>query len=235
MKFFGSFKDAMDALWYILASIVFVLLYNQVAVAYLPQEYWPGLFDSIGTVTGLACVLLTRKQNIWCWPLGIISSICMGIFFFNISLPGQVILQLAYFTPIQFLGWYQWLYGGDSKTGLEPKYLQSRNHYVVTLVLFIGLTVMVAGSISMFAYSQYVVWDASILAASIIAQTLLSYKKVEAWYIWCIPVNISSIGLYVTTGAWLFAVLYIVFLVNAFYALWLWHNEARSLRRVNIA
>ena len=68
----------------------------------------------------------------------------------------------------------------------------------------------------------YTYWDASIVAASVVAMVLLSRKKVESWWLWILPVNVSAIGLYLSTGAYMFAALYILFLFMAFVGLAKW-------------
>jgi nicotinamide mononucleotide transporter len=73
----------------------------------------------------------------------------------------------------------------------------------------------------------YTYWDASIVAASVVAMLLLSRKKVESWWLWILPVNVSAIGLYLATGAYMFAALYGLFLVMAFVGLARWIRAAR--------
>jgi nicotinamide mononucleotide transporter len=71
-------------------------------------------------------------------------------------------------------------------------------------------------------------WDASIVAASVVAMVLLSKKKVESWWLWILPVNVSAIGLYVSTEAYMFAALYVLFLIMAFVGLGRWIRAARE-------
>ena len=70
-------------------------------------------------------------------------------------------------------------------------------------------------------------WDASIVAASIVAMVLLSRKKVESWLLWILPVNVSAIILYFITGAFMFSALYILFLIMAFVGLFRWILASR--------
>lgn len=68
----------------------------------------------------------------------------------------------------------------------------------------------------------------SVVAASVIAHLLLMAKKVESWWLWIGPVNVSAIGLHLVTGAYMFAALYVVFLVNAFVG----HAQWQTARRL---
>lgn len=190
----------------------------------------PHVIDFVGTFTGLACVWLTRKENMWAWPTGIISVIFMGIFFVHIGLMGQAWLQLAYYFPIQWWGWYQWMYGGQNKSILKVSFLQNKTRliYLVLIVLFtIGFGYILHSG---YSHAIFTYWDASIVAASVLAQILLSLKKVESWALWIVPVNISAIALYSVSGAYMFAVLYVIYLWNASYGIREWivsYNENR--------
>ncbi len=64
--------------------------------------------------------------------------------------------------------------------------------------------------------------DRRCVAASVLAMVLLSRKKVESWWLWIGPVNVSAIGLYLSTGAYMFAALYVLFLMMAFVGLTRW-------------
>lgn len=224
-KYLGNAHDALQMSLVMILSLAIVSVYFWTAPFFLPPDALPGLFDTLGTVTALACVILTRYENIWCWPLGILSVVFMGIFFIDIQLMGQAGLHILYYLPIQFYGWYQWLYAGAGLNNLPITKL-SNQHRLYGLLIIAASTIGIAQVIDLFAYSQYIYWDASIVASSIVAQTLLTRKKVEAWWLWLVPVNVSAIGLYAVTGAWMFAALYVVFLINAVFAVKQWHKKA---------
>ncbi len=62
--------------------------------------------EIVGTVTSLACVWVTRRQNVLCMPLGVISVVAMGSYFFGVELVGQGWLHLGYYVPVQVVGWW---------------------------------------------------------------------------------------------------------------------------------
>jgi nicotinamide mononucleotide transporter len=63
--------------------------------------------------------------------------------------------------------------------------------------------------------------DATVTAASIIAQILLSYRRIENWVYW-IAIDCLSIGLYVWRGLTLTAGLYMVMLIMSVIGLTAW-------------
>jgi nicotinamide riboside transporter PnuC len=74
----------------------------------------------------------------------------------------------------------------------------------------------------------YLLWDTSIVAASVTAQSLMTIKKKESWWWWSIPVNVSSIALFVRTELWAFVFLYLIFMANS---AWGWHQWAKEAVR----
>ena len=186
----------------------------------------PGWVEFGGTMTSLWSVWITQRRNVLALPIGIVSVILMGWFFRDIGLVGQQWLQWGYYLPVQFWAWAQWTRGGEKQTEL----LVTRLSNPARLLAFIGgaIATMIFGWLLDAGWDDalYTYWDASIVAASVVAMLLLSKKKVEAWWLWILPVNVSAIWLYLATGAYMFAALYALFLVMAFVGLARWIRAA---------
>jgi nicotinamide mononucleotide transporter len=69
--------------------------------------------------------------------------------------------------------------------------------------------------------------DATVAAASVVAQFLLSYRRIENWVYW-IAIDCLSIGLYVWRGLNLTAGLYIVMLLMSALGLVAWVSSRRA-------
>ncbi len=191
-------------------------------------EVTPGWIEFTGTAMSLWSVWITQRRNVLALPVGLISVVFMGWFFRDIGLVGQTWLHWGYYIPIQLWGWTHWTRGGEGKTEL-----------VVTRLRWTGrAAVAAAGVMATVALGRlldagwddalYTYWDASIVGASVMAQLLLSTKKVESWWLWLIPVNVSAILLYVRTEAFMFAALYCLYLVMAMVGLARWRSAARE-------
>ena len=128
---------------------------------------------------------------------------------------------------MQFWGWYHWVRGGEAHGELAVSWTPAKEWLVYIPVFVVGTWAM--GTFAAAAYEQaaYVYWDASIVAASVVALFLQGRKKVESWFLWIGPVNVAAIGLYTVTGATMFAALYVVFLANAIAGAWDWARESR--------
>lgn len=192
-------------------------------------EFVPGWVEFAGTATSLWSVWITQRRNVLALPVGIVSVVLMGWFFRDIGLIGQTWLHWGYYLPVQFWAWAQWTQGGQNQTELTVTRL-SASARVGVLVAAAVFTVVFGWVLDAgWGDALYTYWDASIVAASVVAMILLSKKKVESWWLWILPVNVSAMGLYLVTEAYMFAALYGLFLVMAVVGLarWVRAEEAR--------
>ena len=190
-------------------------------------DFVPGWVEFGGTMTSLWSVWITQRRNVLALPVGIVSVILMGWFFRDIGLVGQEWLHWGYYLPVQFWAWAQWTRGGEEQTEL----LVTRLSNPARILALAGgaIATMALGWLLDAGWDDalYTYWDASIVAASVVAMLLLSRKKVESWWLWILPVNVSAIGLYLATEAYMFAALYGLFLVMAFVGLARWIRAAQ--------
>ncbi len=208
-------------------SLLACLGYWAATLRFAP-EVAPGPVEFAGTATSLWSVWITQRRNVLALPVGIISVTLMGWFFWEIGLVGQTLLHWAYYLPIQFWAWREWTRGGENRTELAVSGLTNRTR-AGALAAMIVFTIVLGGALDAgWDSALYTYWDASIVAASVVAMVLLSRKKVESWWLWIGPVNVSAIALYTATGAFMFAALYVLFLVMAFVGLARWRRAAAT-------
>src|ERR1700677_3639932 len=62
----------------------------------------------LGALTCIGCVYLAAIQNIWNWPVAIISVVAYTIVFYKSMLYGDAGLQV-YFLGTSIYGWYFWI------------------------------------------------------------------------------------------------------------------------------
>jgi nicotinamide mononucleotide transporter len=203
----------------VLACAVYVAAASMVATA-------PSALEVVATATSLACVWLTRRQNIWSMPIGIVSCVAMGIVFFDIGLVGQGWLQVAFYIPIQVVGWRLWLRAGADGGELPATWLRPAARVTVAAAVVAATFVLAAVFHRVHGDTPFQLWDASIVAASIAAQLLLTVKKVESWWLWMLPVDVSAVFLYLAGGAPMFAALYALYVVIAASGWVEWHRAA---------
>ncbi|MDM8518253.1 nicotinamide riboside transporter PnuC [Desulfobacterales bacterium HSG16] len=174
------------------------------------------------TIFGLACVWLTIKQNIWCWPTGIVMVSLYIYIFFNARLYSDMGLQVIY-EFMQIYGWYNWLYGGKDKTVLSICRMKFPGAVFWAIT---GIVAILATGFCMdrFTNADFAYPDAATTVMSLIAQWLMAKKILGSWLIW-IAVDVLSIGIYSVKGLYLTAGLYSVFLCLAIMGYLGWKKE----------
>jgi len=68
-----------------------------------------GKVELVATIASIICVWQATKQNIWTWFWGTIGVVLYGYVFYEVKLYSDMGLQLFYFLPLQFVGWYWWM------------------------------------------------------------------------------------------------------------------------------
>ena len=179
-------------------------------------------FEVIGVISGLLGVWLAARQNVWTWPVGLISVLAYTIFFYQIKLYADMGLQV-FFAGAGLYGWYEWLYGGKNKTELPVSRLTGKN--IVLCVLTGGIfTVLLGWYFGNFTDASYPVLDSGLAAFSLVGQFLLTRKKIENWILWFV-VDAVYVWLYFQKEAYLTAGLYFVFLGLAAQGFLNWRRE----------
>ncbi len=168
--------------------------------------------EAVAAAFGLVCVWLTVRQNIWCWPTGLIQvALYIGVFY-HAKLYSDLILHVIY-VIMQVYGWYHWLHGGRERSELPVTVLSMP---ALLAWILIGLAAAVPWGYSMATYTDAAApyADSFIVAMSLIAQWLMARKKLESWQFW-IAVDIVAIAVYLYKELFITTGLYSVFLVLA--------------------
>lgn len=179
----------------------------------------------IGTIFGLLTVWYSVKENILCWPTGMISVAAYGALFFSIKLYADTLLQIFFFV-VSIIGWWQWARKDEHQEKLHITFLSAKNR-VGILLLMIVCIVLCGSLFAAFTDAHIPFWDSTIAGMSVTAQLLLIRKKFENWILW-ISVNILSIGVYYYKAVYLTAFLYVVFLVMSTQGLLEWKKQLQK-------
>ena len=165
----------------------------------------------VGTLSGFACVYLAARQNIWNWPVAIISVIAYSILFYDYQLYGDAFLQL-YFMATSFYGWYYWL----KRKEAHQKPIERLSSAGLLKVAFAGivLTLMLGWFLDNYTNTNVPYADGFCTAISFIAQFLMTRKVLQNWVLWII-VDICYVPLYLYKDLMLTAILYTFFLALA--------------------
>ncbi|MBW6500259.1 MAG: nicotinamide riboside transporter PnuC [Bacteroidales bacterium] len=207
-------------------------------ISYWISDNWIEIF---GAVTGIIYVFLEVRQNLWLWPVGIVTSAVYIWVFFTHKIYADMSLQ-GYYLVISCLGWYWWARGREQgaegrgqgaesgelrakstgKEKLAVTRLKMRTGIVLTMV-FSGLFSLVWFVLSEWTDSPVPLWDSFITSLSVIATWMLARKIYEHWYLWII-VNIVSALLFIMRGLYPTVALYAIYCAMSFIGLRVWRR-----------
>ncbi len=168
--------------------------------------------ELVAVVVTLAAVYLTTRQNIWCWPLGMLSVTLYALVFYQAKLYADMGLQGIYFALAAY-GWWAWLRGGEDHGELRVSLTSSRARAVLAAIaLLAGITL--GQTLARFTDASLPFMDSILTSFSIIAQWMQTRKLLEAWLVW-LAVDVFYVGMFLYKGLYPTAGLYAIFLYLA--------------------
>jgi len=192
------------------------------------------LFSGIASFTGALSVVLASKEHSYTYIFGIVSCITFGLYAFAYGYAGNFQLNIMYFLPLQFHGYFKW----TKEIDLEVKVLTiiEKIKYTYLCFIFWYIFYFEIPGFTKFVTQQEYPYETNILARvldsggtslSIIAQYLLINKYYESWILWTI-VNIFQIIMFSGINDFIsvnIIIMTCIYQLNAFYALYLWTRK----------
>ena len=166
--------------------------------------------EAIAAIAGLLCVWLVGRQNIWCWPAGLVQVTLYVFVFYHAKLYSDLLLHVIYIV-LQVYGWYAWLHGGAQGGTLEVTTLTAARR-LLWLIVTLGAAAGWGALMARTTDAALPFADAFTLSASLVAQWLQTRKKIESW-IWWIGVDLVAIVMFANRSLYITSALYAAFLV----------------------
>ncbi len=181
--------------------------------------------EVFGVVTALVCVWLYTRQNVWSWPLTIVSAGLYMIVFFQARLYADVGLQGVYIV-VAVYGWYEWRFGGPQHNALPVSRLTRTTALSLLGIVVVG-TGFLAYPLATYTNASLPFWDSLTTAMSLVAQWMLAKKILESWFVWIVA-DTLYVGIFLYKALYLTAGLYVVFLGLAVSGFIAWRSSMRA-------
>jgi nicotinamide mononucleotide transporter len=190
-------------------------------------------YEFIATVTGLVAVWLTIKQNKWCFPIGIFSSLVYFFIFFDSSVRfyADAVLQLIYVVLLIY-GWIRWTEHSKVVQPLQISFLKNAERLACLLVLATSTTIIWL-VLKNYTNAAMPFLDAFTTSLSLLAQWMVANKKTENWYLW-IMTNILYVYMYVQKELEITSVYYFILLILAVKGLGAWKKYLKNTFEKNV-
>ncbi|MDA3822035.1 MAG: nicotinamide riboside transporter PnuC [Bacteroidales bacterium] len=178
-----------------------------------------------GVLLSIFYLVLSIKQNIWLWPIGIVSSLLYILVFFNTKFYADMGLNGYYFF-ISIYGWINWTQSINKGSTLSVSNV-GKLRAIVLFLIAIALFLILGYILSHFTDSPIPYWDALTTSGSIIATWMLTKKIIQHWIIW-IFVDLISMGLYIYRGLYPTTVLFFIYTAMAVLGYLQWKRSLRE-------
>ncbi len=222
------FKDEItgwkriDIIWLIIATAVILGV----------SLYWhDSLIGIMTALTGIWCVIFTGKGKRSSFLFGIANVVLYAYVSFNAKYYGEVMLNLIYYFPMNFVGWAAWKKHMNKETGeVEKKKLPLKKGmviYIITAACIYGYGVVLK---SLGGNLPYI--DSMSTVVSVAAQILSVRRLTEQWILWIIVdvVTVIMWGVNFAAGGESIATLamWSIYLINAVIMFIKWNREAKQ-------
>ena len=99
--------------------------------------------ELIAMLTGIVGVYLTIKQNIWCFPIGIINVSLYAILFISpgIRLYADALLQCIYVFLLVY-GWINWAEKKTKIDNIKPVKINRQNKFRLSILVLAGTCIL---------------------------------------------------------------------------------------------
>jgi len=189
--------------------------------------YWKdSVIGVIASLTGIWNVVLVAKGKVSNYYFGMIAVTTYAYVAYNQHYYGEVMLNMLYFLPMQFVGLYFWnkKRAANQSSQIKVSYMPNKQRVfwlliTLTAIFLYGLVLKKLGGNLPF-------FDSASTVMSVIAMILMVFIFVEQWILW-ILVDIITITMWIKVllnGGNDIAILimWTAFLVNAIYGLYNW-------------
>lgn len=193
-----------------------------------------GIFEWTGLISGLLCVVLLIRKNIWTWPIGLVYSVVSLVVFYQAQLYSEFGLHI-YYVGMNAYGWYFWSRPSTHANSERKKKsersvtrIAPRTAVVLALLVLAGIPIL-AEIMQRTTDADLAYIDSAIAVLSFAAMWMSARKMLENWAVWLV-VDVIATGVYLVKGIELYAVLYGVYIVMAVAGHLAWRAELVSAK-----
>jgi nicotinamide mononucleotide transporter len=218
-----------DICWLVCASAAIlsasVLTWDSAAVLI-------SVVNAAGSLTGTWCVIAVNKQRVSNYLFGLINVVCLGYFYWRLAMYGMMAVNVIYFLPMQFIGFYMWAKRVQKPDVVIARWAIKKERIMYILLTIIGIFAVCA--ILYVFHGNLPLLDGIGTVGNVTAQILMNAALIDQWIFW-ILIDIAQFAAIIisvihtkTVADIAMAIMYAVWLVNAVLGLKNWIKDIRK-------
>ena len=185
------------------------------------------IIEWVAATLGVINISLLIFRSVWNFPFGIAMVALYVFVFYEERLYAEAGLQI-FFILAQAWGWWMWVRVGGEDNRVPVRWLDWPSR-AVWLMVTAAVSVNLGWVLYRFTNAVLPYADSAIAGASVAAQILLGFRRIENWLSW-IAIDVASIALYINRGLYPTAGLYGGFLVLSLIGLREWITAEQRAR-----
>lgn len=211
-----------------LFELILLLFFISIAI-FMTCYTRDSILNFIVILTGILCVVLAAKGNLWTYIFGTINTVTYAYVAYRNGLFGEVGLNLLFFLPTNIVGYILWKRKMDGNTVRMRGLSLSRTLWVI-LICIVGISVL-GFLLSLIKTQNTPYVDAATNVLSIVATLLMIWRYREQWLLY-ISINLLSIVMWYirylngSHDGMMMTLMWFAYLINAVYGYINWSRHA---------
>ena len=207
------------------------LLISTSAILGLSIHWQDNVIGILSAVTGVWCVILTGKGKRSSFIFGTFNVLFYAYIAFGAQYYGEVMLNLLYYFPMNFVGWSAWKKHMNSETGEVKKCRLPFKKGILIYSLTI-LAVFLYGLLLKFLNGKLPFVDSMSAVVSVTAQILSVWRLTEQWILWIVVDIVTVIMWWINFSQGQenisMLLMWSIYLLNAVFMFIHWNREAKE-------
>lgn len=187
------------------------------------------LLGITSAATGIMYTLLAGKGKRSCYFFGIVNTFLYGVIAMQNRIYGDMMLNWAYYLPMQFVGIWSWRRNYDAQKGEVKKMKLTLSGRLIFVVLTLAAWVLLAVILRHFK-GQAPYLDSATTVLSCAAMILTVMRRFEQWLCWTLVNGISIFmwyKVYLSSGNSIATLMmWGIFFICGLVFAWQWHKSA---------
>lgn len=179
------------------------------------------LFEIIALISTILCVILSAKEHILAWPIGIISVLSLITVYISSGMYAQIVLQLVFLVQC-IIGWVNW----GKKDGLKAN-IEEKEPFLISLAVSLVLGFVYGLIVIAFFNGKndiYTYIDGISAVIALLGNWYLTKKTLQAWPLF-MTYNLMLVVLLASQGIYVLALLNICLFFISFNAYRTWKRN----------
>ncbi|CAI8308162.1 MAG: Nicotinamide riboside transporter PnuC [Bacteroidota bacterium] len=199
-------------------SQLFELLFGQ----YSAYQSIDIALEVTAVVFGFLSVWYAKKNHIWVFPTGLISTSIFVYLLWKWALLGDMMIN-AYYFVMSIYGWYVWTRKtNDQATPIsQTNAKEKRTSVIIFIITLVFVYVVYQSAGKWTTWTAYV--DTFTTAIFFVGMWLMARRKIENWIFWIVG-DIISVPLYFYKGLTFTSLQYLIFTIIAIYGFLAWKH-----------